>query len=87
MKRVIFLFLLMASLSGQASSAPSGPVYDSMGHLTAYVYPDGKKETYAYDSQWRMITFHDRSGRLTTFNYAPDRSLTTSQSKQSTSDR
>ena len=84
---MICLFLLTASLYGQNASAPSGPVYDSVGHKVAYVYPDGKKETYAYDSQWRMIRFRSRDERLTTFNYAPDGSLTASQPKQGKSDR
>lgn len=87
MKRVICLFLLTASLYGQVAPAPSGPVYDSVGHMVAYVYPDGKKETYAYDSQWRMMRFRDRDEKLTTFSYGPDGSLAASRPKQSKADR
>jgi YD repeat-containing protein len=88
-RRSISLLIVTAtSLFGQAApSNPAGPVYDPSGHLIAYVYPDGKKETYAYDSQWRMIKFRDRGGKLSTFSYAPDGSLTVSQPKSGSSNQ
>jgi YD repeat-containing protein len=78
---------MSASLHGQSAAGPTGPMYDSVGHKIAYIYPDGKKETYAYDSQWRMIRFRDRAGKLSIFSYAPDGSLTVSQPKSGSSNR
>ena len=37
--------------------------------MIAYIYPDGKKDKYSYDRQWRMLTFRDRAGKLSTFHY------------------
>ncbi len=52
------------------------PKYDAVGHLVGYVYPDGKTDHYAYDSSWRMCRYIDREGRITTFKYSADGSMT-----------
>jgi YD repeat-containing protein len=81
-KITICLFLFTTSIFAQnAPSSPFGPVYDPQGHLVAYVYPDGQKETYAYDDQWRMISFRDRNGKFTAYSYARDGSMTVSHPK------
>jgi YD repeat-containing protein len=86
MKLSICLFLISACVFAQsAPSIYSGPVYDQFGHLAAYVYPDGKKELYTYDSQWRMTSFRDRNGKFTAFPYASDNSTKTSQAQSAPS--
>jgi len=68
--------MIATSLFGQnALSTSEGPVYDKGGHLSAYVYADGKTETYTYDSSWRMRSFTDRNGFCTLFAYNPDGSV------------
>lgn len=45
-----------------------GPTYDSNGHLIKYVYADGTRELYSYDSQGGMSAFTDRAGKVTHFS-------------------
>lgn len=54
------------------SSTTEGPVYGKDGRLRAYLHADGKKESYAYDSRSRVISFTDRDGNHTNFAYTPD---------------
>ena len=74
MKRRVLLLLVLsftASVFGQTTS-PEGPIYDAQGHLIAYQYADGKRDTYSYDASWRMITFLGRDGTLTHYIYKSD---------------
>ena len=67
--------IIATTLLGQSTPSLEGPVYDKEGHLTAYLYADGKRAMYTYDSSWRMRTFTDRNGFRTLFDYNPDGSV------------
>lgn len=76
MKVLITTMMIATSIFGQSTrSTFDGPIFDATGHFAAYVYSDGKKDTYAYDSQWRMIRFTDRDGNVTSFTYGADGSM------------
>lgn len=67
-----------ANLFAQGTgSANEGPVFDQSGRQTAYLYSDGKSDTYLYDSTERMIAFFGRDGRRFKYVYAADGSITT----------
>ena len=77
MKITVAIVMLAGLVYGQGSNPVSaGPNYDSDGHLIAYVYPDVKKDSYAYDSSWRMTRYTDRDGKVTIFKYGADGSMT-----------
>jgi YD repeat-containing protein len=77
MKMLIGTLILSATIAFAQDSNPlsQGLRFDSDGHLAAYVYPDGTTDSYAYDSQWRMIRFTDRNGKITKFSYNADGSV------------
>jgi YD repeat-containing protein len=79
MKKLILLGIIFsATVYGQTSGSGSdGPVFDRDGRLVCYQYPDGKTESYAYDSQWRMKSFKSREEKVMTFIYASDGSMQT----------
>jgi YD repeat-containing protein len=80
--------MLAGVLYGQNSNTVSpGPQYDSVGHLIAYVYADGKSDQYAYDSSWRMTRYTDRGGGVTTFKYNTDGSMVVVNPDGSTTQR
>jgi len=60
---------ILVNLFGQ-STAPvnASPVFDQDGKA-AYVYPNGKQDSYKYDAQGRMTHFIDRAGQVTAFTY------------------
>jgi uncharacterized protein RhaS with RHS repeats len=78
MKPLIAAVIIAASAFARGLAAEAaGPVYDSEGRLTAYVYADGKQDTCKYDFSWRMTQFIDRLGNVTTFVYSADGSVKT----------
>jgi YD repeat-containing protein len=77
MKLTIAVVMISTAVYGQSfRSASAGPTYDGDGRLTAYVYADGKRESYSYDSSWRMARYTDRNGNITIFVYNADGSVT-----------
>lgn len=54
-------FVAAAPLEGQA-------LFDNQGHLTAYLYADGKQDLYSYDSSWRLTSFTGRDGVTTQYS-------------------
>ncbi|HSS96711.1 MAG TPA: RHS repeat domain-containing protein [Terriglobales bacterium] len=77
MKIVLAILEMVGLVYGQDSNpAAPGPRYDEVGHLVRYVYPDGKIDSYGYDSSWRMNRYIDPAGRVTTFTYNADGSMT-----------
>jgi YD repeat-containing protein len=77
MKRLIFAGLLLVTAAAlaqveQSGAQKKGPQYDAEGHLTAYVYPDGTRDQYAYDSAWRLVVFINRLGVKTVYGYGPN---------------
>jgi YD repeat-containing protein len=88
MKLTIAFLIISTALYGQGlDQASGGARFDSAGHLTDYVYPDGKTEHYGYDSGWRMTKFVDRNGGVTTFVYRADGSMTVVNPDGSTQNR
>ena len=77
--KTLIAVLMLGSVAFAQERAPQseGPVLDSAGRLVAYVFPDGTREQYAYDSLWRMTRFVDRQGGVTTFVYNADGSMAT----------
>jgi YD repeat-containing protein len=51
--------------------------------MLAYVYADGKRDTYVYDSAWRVKIFYDRDGRATHFRYNSDGTMNTTHDSDS----
>ena len=43
--------------------------YDGAGNLTAHSYPDGSRETYAYDTRGNLTEFVNRAGRAIRLTY------------------
>jgi YD repeat-containing protein len=77
MRMMIAIVMLAGVVYGQGPKpASAGPKYDSDGHLVAYVYTDGKSDSYRYDSSWRMTAYIDREGGITTYKYNTDGSMT-----------
>ena len=83
----LFVLLLLSVSTAFGQSASTGPFYDVSGHLTAYVYPDGKRESYSYDSSWRMTSFRDRNGKTSVFHYNSPSSSNTAAAKASPGNR
>ncbi len=76
MKVLIATIMTAASVLGQTTASSSeGPVFDSTGLLSAYQYADGRRDSYEYDPQWRMIRFTDRNGKVATFTYSANGSM------------
>lgn len=69
MKRLLLVAVLLCS---GFSPARAQQIYDPEGHLIAYLYPDGKRDTYAYDSSWRLVQFTSRDGAVTQYRYGAD---------------
>jgi YD repeat-containing protein len=68
--KIILTFLLIAasaviSFGQNINSTREGATYDRAGRMIAYTYQDGARDLYAYDSQWRMTSFTDRTGKVT----------------------
>jgi len=81
---IVILALGSTALAQDGSPSSEGPIFDSTGHLTAYIYSDGTRDKYAYDASWRMMRFIDRQGKVTTFVYNADGSMKTIQPDGST---
>ena len=73
MRRTIFTiaFLVAATLRAENPDTP-GAHFDEKGHFISYVYPDGSRDEYTYDTSWRMIIFTGRDGKRTFYIYHPD---------------
>jgi YD repeat-containing protein len=67
--------ILLSAFGQSAAPVNAGPVFDQGGHQTAYVYPDGKQDSYKYDAQGRMTHFIDRIGQVTVFEYSANGTL------------
>ena len=70
--------MLVFGVSLQAEIPPQGQtMFDRLGHLIAYVYADGTRDLYTYDSSWRMISFVGRNQQRTRYYYKADGTMVT----------
>jgi uncharacterized protein RhaS with RHS repeats len=88
MKRMTTAAVLIAcvtrlTLAETPSATAEGPLFDKEGRMLAYVYADGKRDTYVYDSEWRVKIFYDRDGRATHFRYNSDGTMNTTHDSDS----
>ena len=70
--RMLLALAILVFWSGLAQTQTSEEgkqVFDGAGHLTAYIYSDGSRDLYTYDSQWRIAEFTARNGTVARYQY------------------
>ena len=60
--------LIVISTTDPSKNTPKRE-YDSLGQLTALIYPAGGITSYSYDNQDNLIVVKDAEGQVTSFEY------------------